>query len=170
VNNSPQRRAVFETLFRVHYRSVEAFVRSRYPSIDHDAVVSHTFEIAWRRLEEIPTEGPRGWLISVARNCARNEMRGSRRRQARLEELAAVIRIPDVEPPSISSSTLESFRVAFSRLPAPDREVLLLADWDGLIGEDLARALGVSKTAAAVRLHRARARLRTIFTDNEGLE
>jgi RNA polymerase sigma-70 factor (ECF subfamily) len=62
---------------------------------------------------------------------------------------------------------LEAFRHAFGSLSTTDREVLLLADWDGLVGADLAAALGVSKSTAAVRLHRARNRLRGRFTARE---
>ena len=162
-----QRRRVYEQLFRTHYRSVEDYVRSRFSSLDCDAVLSKTFEVAWRRLEDIPAESPRGWLIAVARNCARNEQRGSRRRRQRLDDYAAVIQLPDLEPPPISRDTFESFRQAFGKLSPSDREVLLLADWDGLIGDDLGAALGVSKSTAAVRLHRARARLRAYFTEED---
>jgi len=162
-----QRRAAFELLFRAHYRSVENFVTSRYGSTDRDAVLSRTFEVAWRRLEDIPSDATRGWLISVARNCARNEMRGSRRRREHFDEMAAAIQTPQTEPDPISAGTLEAFRYAFGRLSPADREVLLLADWDGLVGDDLAAALGVSKSTAAVRLHRARTRLRTTFIARE---
>src|SRR5690349_9655052 len=92
-----RRRAAFEQLFRAHYRAIENFVTSRYASIDSDAVLSRTFEVAWRRLDEVPTDATRGWLIAVARNCARNEMRGTRRRRAHLDELAAVVRLPQIE-------------------------------------------------------------------------
>jgi RNA polymerase sigma-70 factor, ECF subfamily len=164
-----QRRADFDHLFRTHYRSVENFVTSRYHSIDIDAVLSHTFEVAWRRLDDIPPDATRGWLIAVAANCARNEMRANRRRRERLDELSAVLGRHQTEPSGISSHTLEAFRRAFGSLSPADREVLLLADWDGLIGADLAAALGVSKSTAAVRLHRARTRLRTSFTADEEL-
>jgi RNA polymerase sigma-70 factor (ECF subfamily) len=160
-----QRRAAFEALFRTHYRSVENFVMSRYGSIDVDAVLSRTFEIAWRRLDEIPAEATRGWLIAVARNCARNELRGTRRRRVHVEEFAATVELPVLAPQAISAATLESFRRAFAKLSDADREVLVLADWDGLGGDDLAQALGVSKSTAAVRLHRARTRLRTMFVE-----
>jgi RNA polymerase sigma-70 factor (ECF subfamily) len=165
-----QRRDAFEQLFRAHYRPVENFVTSRYGAMDRDAILSHTFEVAWRRLGDIPPDATRGWLISVARNCARNELRASRRRRERFDELAAAtVLAPQTEPHPISAGTMEAFRAAFARLAPADREVLLLADWDGLVGADLAAALGVSKSTAAVRLHRARTRLRTTFTAHEEL-
>jgi RNA polymerase sigma-70 factor (ECF subfamily) len=162
-----QGRAAFELLFRAHYRSIEAFVTSRYPTIDVDAVLSRTFEVAWRRLGDIPPDAARGWLISVARNCARNEMRGTRRRRRHVVALTAVIEHHRAEPAPISAHTLEAFRRAFGQLSSKDQEVLLLADWDGLEGADLGAALGISKSTAAVRLHRARTRLRSSFAGGE---
>ena len=49
---------------------------------------------------------------------------------------------------------------ALERLSDADREVLLLAAWDGLSTAEVATALRCSRTAAKVRLHRARRRLR----------
>ena len=162
-----QRRAVFEHLFRTHYRSIENFVTSRYPSIDCDAVLSCTFEVAWRRLDDVPPEATRGWLITVARNCARNEMRGARRRRRHVDELAVIAQHSPTEPDPISRLTLDAFRNAFNRLSPDDREILLLADWDGLVGDDLGAALSIPKATAAVRLHRARTRLRTLFAEED---
>jgi RNA polymerase sigma-70 factor (ECF subfamily) len=49
---------------------------------------------------------------------------------------------------------------ALGRLSEGDREVVLLCAWEGLSIEEAATALGCSPTAAKVRLHRARRRLR----------
>jgi RNA polymerase sigma-70 factor (ECF subfamily) len=48
---------------------------------------------------------------------------------------------------------------ALGRLSAGDREALLLCYWEELEPGQMARALGCSRAAAAVRLHRARRRL-----------
>jgi predicted DNA-binding protein (UPF0251 family) len=47
---------------------------------------------------------------------------------------------------------------AFAALSAPDREVLSLLAWEGLTREELSVALGVSRAAVRLRLHRARRR------------
>ena len=49
---------------------------------------------------------------------------------------------------------------ASRRLPDADREVLRLAAWEGLSHAQIAISLGCSENAAALRLHRARQRLR----------
>ncbi len=45
-------------------------------------------------------------------------------------------------------------------LPENDREVLMLAGWEGLNASEMGRVLGCSPTAARIRLHRARSRLK----------
>jgi DNA-directed RNA polymerase specialized sigma24 family protein len=49
---------------------------------------------------------------------------------------------------------------ALASLSATDRDALMLTVWDGLSASDAGRVLGCSTTAFAVRLHRARRRLR----------
>jgi RNA polymerase sigma-70 factor, ECF subfamily len=62
---------------------------------------------------------------------------------------------------------------ALRRLSERDREILLLAAWEGLDRTGLAAALGCTKTAAGVRLYRARKRLATALSvveaDVEGI-
>ena len=52
---------------------------------------------------------------------------------------------------------------ALARLTAADREVLLLAGWEGLTPAEIAVVLACSPAAARVRLHRARRRLRVLL-------
>ena len=49
---------------------------------------------------------------------------------------------------------------ALGMLAEADREVLLLAAWEQLEPAEIATVLGITRTAARSRLHRARVRLR----------
>ena len=49
---------------------------------------------------------------------------------------------------------------ALAVLPEQDREVLLLANWEGLTPAEIATVIGVPDGTARTRLHRARGRLR----------
>ncbi|MCZ7379446.1 RNA polymerase sigma factor [Micromonospora sp. WMMC250] len=53
----------------------------------------------------------------------------------------------------------QDLRRAFAALSEPDREVLRLVTWEELDLSATAQVLGCSRTAAAVRLYRARQRL-----------
>jgi RNA polymerase sigma-70 factor (ECF subfamily) len=124
----------------------------------HDAadVLAETFLTAWRRLDDIPGgENTRPWLYGVARRVLANHHRGERRRLAlgdRLRaELADVTVTADTEPGEVAD--------AFATLPDGDRELLSLVAWEGLDHGQIAVALGCSRNAVRVRLHRARRRL-----------
>lgn len=64
----------------------------------------------------------------------------------------------------------ELVRLALARLGERDREALALVGWDGLDGRRAAHAAGCSAGAFAVRLHRARARLRAALRELESTE
>jgi RNA polymerase sigma-70 factor, ECF subfamily len=123
-----------------------------------DAVVE-TFEIAWRRLDDIPA-GHDGtlWLYVTARYVIANQGRRIRRRQevtTRLSEELHGIELHEAAPDEENILMQHSFRA----LSPDDRELLMLAGWEGLNAADMGRVLGCSSTAARIRLHRARARL-----------
>ncbi len=54
---------------------------------------------------------------------------------------------------------------ALHRLAPRDREVLLLAEWEGLSSAEIAGALGCLSITARGRLHRARRRFRAVFEE-----
>src|ERR1700733_8349840 len=74
------RRARFEALFREHHRSGRAYGRRRVPPEAVDDIVSETFLVVWRRLDDVP-EPAVPWLLTVARNVVGTERRGAARRQ-----------------------------------------------------------------------------------------
>lgn len=162
-----ERRSSYEVLFRSHYRAVENFVRARFSSADTDSIMSATFEVAWRRFEAIPADGARGWLIGVARNCGLNELRRSRRAAVYLDALRRASHPAEMDV-AVAATDRDALVAAFAELSPSDQEVLLLAEWDGLVGADLAAALGVTTSAAGVRLHRARTRLRAHLAEEGG--
>lgn len=161
-----RRRHQFEHVFRTHYHAVHGYVMSHYPTLDTAAILSNTFDIAWRRLDDIPPAAERGWLIGVARNCARNEARTARRHINYLETFAHAHTATN-QPEPITADVIATVVAAFGKLTDADREVLLLADWEQLPLADLAAALEITTNAATVRLHRARKRLRAYLRDED---
>lgn len=167
VGDDRRRRLGFERVFREHYRAVNGFVTAHYPNLDTATIMSITFDIAWRRLDDIPPDAERGWLIGVARNCARNEARATRRRVSALDALVSARASDGLHPEPILEEHISTVVEAFRALAEADREIILLADWEQLSVADLAAALGVSTSAAGVRLHRARKRFRA-YARGEG--
>lgn len=154
--------ARFRRLYEQQYEALLAYAARRTPdrSEAHD-VVSETFLILWRRLDEAPpdTEVPL-WLYGVARRVLANRRRSRVRRErlaARLTELAA--RRPELDEVASARLQAHALLTALQTLREQDREVLLLAAWEDFTNAEIAAVLDCSENAAAIRLHRARRRL-----------
>ncbi len=149
------RRLRFELLVADVYDPLQRYLRRR---LDADSVadaLSETLLIAWRRLDDIPAEGPLPWCYGVARRVVANQVR-SRRRHAMLITRLEAERPPVVEPAEATDPDLEA---ALSTLSEGDREILRLWAWEGLDPREIAPILEVSVNAATLRLSRARKKL-----------
>lgn len=66
----------------------------------------------------------------------------------------------DIEAGAVTSDEADRVVAAMADLSEDDRQVIILRDVKGLSTRQTAKALGISESAAKVRLHRAHARLR----------
>jgi RNA polymerase sigma factor (sigma-70 family) len=152
----------FGLLFDAHRRAVLGYALRRLDDPEDAAdVVAETFLVAWRRLDDVPGgDGARPWLLGVARRVLANQRRGVRRRVGLADRLRSELatQMGDRQEPSGTDLTV---RRALAALSDDDREVLLLAGWEGLAPAEIGIAIGVSAVTARSRLHRARRRLRT---------
>jgi RNA polymerase sigma-70 factor (ECF subfamily) len=148
----------FEGLFKANYPAVRAYALRRISGDGAQDVVAETFLVAWRRLDEVPADAL-PWLYGVARRVLANRRRTADRSAALEERLAGAEPRIAGRDPGDSAGDAEILRIALGRLSEPSREALMLVAWHGLSGARAARAAGCSRTAFAVRLHRARARL-----------
>jgi RNA polymerase sigma-70 factor (ECF subfamily) len=154
LHSSETREARFTRVYEEHLETVRRYVWRRDPDLVDD-VVAETFLVAWRRIDDVP-EHAAPWLIGVARNVRRNSRRSASRQQAVSARLADAV--PPLEGPGAPRESA-ALGPALRTLSDRDREVLLLAVWDGLDRASIAAALGCSRANVSVRLHRARRRL-----------
>jgi RNA polymerase sigma-70 factor, ECF subfamily len=152
------RRRRLEQLFADHAVAVFAFARRRTSASDADEVVSETFLVAWRRLDDVP-EHERAWLLGVARRVLANRTRAETR-QLKLQ-LRLATPVVDSAP---DEAMQERVRQALDRLSPSDRDTLTLLAWEGLTPAELAVTLGCSRAAVYVRIHRARQRFAAVLS------
>lgn len=170
-NNGPEH-ALVERLFRNHSRLVYQYAARRLPPSDVDDLVAETFSAAWRRLGDCPhDESQPLWLLGIARGLVSNAQRANARRFALHRHL---LRQPEPHVASMATTTTpgndaDAVVAAMNRLRPAQQEVLRLALWDDLSHDDIAQMLGCTTNAVAIRLHRARARLRQVLLSPEGL-
>lgn len=155
-----QRRLRLESLFIEHSAAVRAYALRRTCAADAEDVVMDVFVVACRRLDELPAE-PLPWLLACARRVLANRRRGVQRAEALVEKLSTA-----VASTGVGAGKGELLLAALSTLSERDREVVLLAAWEGLAPGEIGQVVGCSRTAAAVRLHRARRRLRAAMSQS----
>lgn len=157
-------------MFDAHAADVHRFVRRRLngqwdPRNDADDVTAEVFAITWRRRHEVD-EPILAWLYGVARRV----LAGHRRRVVALpvEGSASEGLADDTQEVSDTADLVTedmTLKQAWMTLSERDREVLLLAAWEGLTEAQIAVVLGVSAGGASAALSRARSRLRTALQD-----
>jgi RNA polymerase sigma-70 factor (ECF subfamily) len=179
-NDHDQRERRFCCLYQEHYRSVQAYaVRRVGPGEDAADVVAEVFTIAWRRLARIP-EPPadRLWLYGVARRVVAGKLRSARRLRQLTVRLQAshASRHPGAQ---VQDSTAcldrgladgterDRLVAAIARLRPAEREALALVLWEELSHAEAARVHGCSVNAVAIRVHRAKTRLREALSSTD---
>lgn len=143
----------------MHLDAVYRYFVRRAPRSDADDLTSEVFTTAWRRRDDLPREAVLPWLYRTAGFVLANHRRKARGLPLQL--------LDDAGPSAADSTNAVADRDEISRalagLSDRDREVLLLHAWEGLDGNELADALGVSRSGAQSALSRARARLRALW-------
>lgn len=151
----------FSELYRAQYDAVLNYAWRRTDPETARDVVAETFLVAWRRLDAVPADGgqARPWLYGVARRVLANAERSRRRAERVTAKLSQQHR--DGHAPDTAGEVTQRARLerALATLTATDQEALRLVGWEELDLAEAALAMGCSRSAMAVRLHRARRRL-----------
>lgn len=148
----------FEDLYQRYARDVYRFALylSGNKALAED-IASETFVRVWTVRDAIRTESVKAYLFTIARNLHAD----GRRREARHVAIPEVLLDPSPGPEVEASDrqALEAVLLALQQIPDVDRAALLMRAQDGLPYEEIARSLGLSVSAAKVKVHRARLRL-----------
>jgi len=147
------RKAAFREMYDANGRAVHAYLARRVAErSDVEDLVAEVWTTAWRRFEAIPVDGGElPWLYVTARNHLANWRRRNRPTEPFSEDHARV------EP--VGAEEAHDVLRLLADLSMDDQEILRLAAWEELSPTEIAQVLGISASAARVRLHRARKRL-----------
>ena len=153
-----------DELVAAHERRVLAYALRRTPTeADAEEISAETFVVAWRRRRDVPTDAL-PWLLAVARRLIANQRRAQQRRSGLLARLMR----QDPEPAVAGLADEGPAQRALARMGADDQELLRLVVWDELDHRSIGLVLGITPNAVAIRLHRARQRLRDEFLKDSG--
>lgn len=150
----------FSDAFRRNYPDVLRFVTRRIGSEAAEDVTAEVFAHAWKSWSKAPSP-PRPWLFGIAHNLVVNHFRKAERDerlQSKIDDAP-----PWLEMPHDLTETRLDLNRAWAQLPVADRDVIALVAWDELTGAEAAAVLGCTRAAFAVRLTRARRRLKRLL-------
>ena len=126
-------------------------------------VVQDTYLRAFRAISRFRGDAAIGtWLFRITSNCAHNVVRRRRSTETLTDATIAIDHDPTHNPETAAEGNefRARFLAALSLLPAKLREVVELRELADLSHDAIATKLGITETAAKVRLHRARTKLR----------
>jgi RNA polymerase sigma-70 factor (ECF subfamily) len=159
-------RHAFDALVQATYRETYRLAR-RLTDDEEDArdVVQEVYLRAYRALGRFRGDaGFSTWLYRITANCAAtHRSRAVRHRHLPIDDDVIVIDShPGSDPERLSeaASLRRELETALAALPPRLRAVVVLRDVYDLPHGAIAAELGISETAAKVRLHRARKKLR----------
>jgi RNA polymerase sigma factor (sigma-70 family) len=147
----------FTSLYATHYPDIVRYGLRRLGELDASTeLAQEVFVVAWRRRTRVPDHGL-PWLYGVARKLLANEWRARRSRPALVPVVDLEVGAPGSEPDTVAA--IADLVAALATLSDADQEILRLVGWEQLTLPEAAVVLDCTRTAAAVRLHRARRRL-----------
>lgn len=131
---------LYNVLYRMLWNAAEC------QDVAHDAYLR-----VWARRTQVRDEGVEALVYATALNLASNRLRWQRLRQwTGLEATEAA----ETDAPAAAAEQA-GLRAAMARMPRAAREVLLLSEFAGLSGEEIARLVGIPAGTVASRKHAA---------------
>jgi RNA polymerase sigma-70 factor (ECF subfamily) len=165
ISRSLDERAAFAELYDRHERVVYRYAARRLGPAQADDITSETFLVAFtRRADFTGSTDARPWLLGIATTLMQQYARQEAKawKGMLLSDLARV----DVDQFSAADARLDATDTvrrigrALARLPAGDRDVLLLNAFGDLDYEAIGLALSIPVGTVRSRLNRARRKLR----------
>ena len=163
----------FTELFHRHQRFVwRICYRFVWNTQDAEDLMQEVFFKTYRSLPQFRGASSfRTWLHQIAANTARNELRRrSRRPQMSDTPLELLIEIMPRGAAAAAHTSLPRLAQAWERLRPEERQVLHLKDLEQRPYEEITKMLGISLSAAKMRVLRARIALKEVYRRLENEE
>ena len=142
-----------------HLKPMRSFAMSltRDPARADD-LVQDTVVKAWTKIHLFePGTNMRAWLFTILRNTFYSDRRRARREISDVDGL--MTEQIAVKPSHDGTLAMQDFRAAFEKLPAEQRETLVLVGAEGFSYQDAAEMCGVAVGTIKSRANRGRIRL-----------
>ncbi|MBN2569216.1 MAG: sigma-70 family RNA polymerase sigma factor [Deltaproteobacteria bacterium] len=164
----------FRTIYDEYHPKIVRYLTRVVGATDAEDIAQEVFDRVHRNLGDFRGQSKLStWIYRIATNAAIDSRRSAAYRYTKelfpLEEAVDAACLPDPADHDDEASDRTLIRREMSdcvkefidRLPPDDRTVIVLSELEGLSNEEIADVLEISLNNAKIRLHRARAKLRT---------
>lgn len=161
-----------ETLFRTHVDALyNVAFRVLWSRVDAEDAVQRAFVKAVTRLDQLNEPNRmRPWLLQIV---YRESIAILRSRRDIPNDPGAMPEQADLAPGpaelAIAKTIADTINQALNRMHQEERVAVVLRDIEGLAMREVAEVLGIGNSAAKMRVHRGRAALRVLLSDQEVL-
>lgn len=156
----------FNSIYRSQLGELSRFLARRVSPHEVEDLAADLFEIAWNKRGSIPAGLELPWLYKTARYLIANLRRKTQNRARIFSLLATPEAAPSAESIALADLGLGS---AWDKLSGPERELMALWALEGLDHKEIAVVMEISPNAAAIRLTRAKEKLKNLLAE-ENLE
>lgn len=159
----------FALVFDRHSDEIYRYVARRLGPETAKDVVAETFLTAFRKRETYDLARPdaRPWLYGIATYAVRDHRRSEVRRNRAMARTGVQRPVESFDERSAARVTAQRLQpklaAVLARLPAADRDLLLLIAWADLTYEEAAVSLDIPVGTVRSRLHRIRKKVRAAF-------
>jgi RNA polymerase sigma-70 factor (ECF subfamily) len=151
----------FTEIYRQLLPQISKYLARRVSPSDVEDIASRIFEIAWMKRSEAPKGFELPWIYRIAGFVVANHRRSEKAK----ENFFALFR-PRDSAPSAEDIALSDLGLseAWGKLTPAERQVISLSSFEGLDNADSAKVLEISNNAYALRLSKAKAKLRGLIS------
>lgn len=104
------------------------------------------------------------WIFTIARNVFTDEYRQQKVRTLEVNE-DRLAEIPENGIPDLSEEQ-RRLQVVLNRLPAQDKEMVVMSRFQGMKYNEIAEIIGSNEIAVKTRMHRIIKKMRTLYFEN----
>jgi RNA polymerase sigma-70 factor, ECF subfamily len=153
----------FETIYEQFREPLKIFIAKRIPNqANAEDMVHDVFLKIHDRIETLkePDKLP-AWIYQIARNSIIDSYRKNLQ-IVNSDDLLEIEQQESIDTPEDLSRMVQSM---IEKLPAQDKDALLLSDFQGMKQAEIAQRLGISLSGAKSRVQRARKKLKELLLE-----
>lgn len=151
----------FTATYRQLLPQITKYLARRVSPSDVEEIASRIFEIAWQKRTRAPKGFELPWLYRIAGYVVANHRRSETTKASFLLGFRPNDSSPSAEDIAISDLALSE---AWAKLTPAERLIISLSAFEGLDNPSAAIALEISTNAFALRLSKAKAKLRKLLS------